>query len=306
MNVLTCLIIGALASGRALAGTPAEVAPAQVHAATGLTLELVADADAVVPGRPLAVGLVLRPAAGFHTYWRQPGLVGLTPSVEWSWPSGISAGEMLWPEPQRGMMATYGVWCLKRDVCLVTPVTVPTTLDPATVPAVTLKAKVTWMACSRTCHPGTAELTLTLPVQEAASPVAPASGAAALIKQTIQEQAIVDDAWKFSAVQHGLTGGFSVTITPPPGRTVPADAYLYTHQRLVDSNVDPVRHDLPGGVVRLDLALVEQPDVTPSTLVGELWSANGWDGSGTSQLLQVRAPLVVAPAAAPPASAGDR
>ena len=48
MNVLTCLIIGALASGRALAGTSAEVAPAQVHAATGLTLELVADADAVV------------------------------------------------------------------------------------------------------------------------------------------------------------------------------------------------------------------------------------------------------------------
>ena len=133
MNVLTCLIIGALASGRALAGTSAEVAPAQVHTATGLTLELVADADAVVPGRPLAVGLVLRPAAGFHTYWRQPGLVGLTPSVEWSWPAGISAGEMLWPEPQRGMMAAYGVWCLKRDVCLVTPVTVPTTLDPATV-----------------------------------------------------------------------------------------------------------------------------------------------------------------------------
>jgi thiol:disulfide interchange protein DsbD len=302
MNVLTCLIIGALVSGRALAETPVESAAPQVHAATGLTLELVADAVAVVPGRPLAVGLVLRPAPGFHTYWRQPGLVGLTPSVEWSWPAGISAGEMLWPEPQRGMMASYGVWCLKRDVCLVTPVTVPPTLDSATMPAVTIKAKVTWMACSRTCHPGTAELTLTLPVHHAASPDAPIPSAAALIKQTIQEQPIVDDAWKFSAAQHGPAGGFSVTITPPPGRTVPADAYLYTHQRLVDSNVDPVRHDLPGGVVRLDLALVEQPDEIPSTLAGELWSAEGWGGPGSSRLLQVRAPLVVAPTAVPPTS----
>jgi DsbC/DsbD-like thiol-disulfide interchange protein len=170
------------------------------------------------------------------------------------------------------------------------------------VPAVTLKAKVTWMACSRTCHPGTAELTLTLPVHHAASPVAPIPSAAALIKQTIQEQPIVDDTWKFSAVQHGPTGGFSITITPPPGRTVPADAYFYTHQRLVDSNVDPVRHDLPGGVVRLDLALVEQPDETPSMLVGELWSAEGWGGSGASRLLHVRAPLVVAPTAVPPTS----
>ena len=74
-------------------------------------------------------------------------------------------------------------------------------------------------------------------------------------------------------------------------------SHPHTHQRLVDSNVDPVRHDLPSGEVRLDLALVEQPDVTPSTLAGELWSAHGWGGTGTSRLLQVRAPLVVAPTA---------
>ena len=276
---------------------------AESHVAKGLTLELVAAEPAVSPGRPLTLGVVLRPDEGFHTYWRQPGLVGLTPTVEWSLPEGFQPGAMLWPEPQRGKMGAYGVWCLKREVCLVTPVTVPATLDPAAAPTVTVKAKVVWMACSRTCHPGTAELSLTLPVRAAAAKdTAPQdttaqdpTPAARLIQQTLREQPLSDDRWTFTAVQHGPNGGFSLTITPPPGQKVPEDAYFYGHQRLVDSNVEPVRHTLPHGAVRIDLALVEEPDPVPEIMLGELWSAGGWGEARGSRLLAVRAPL--APAA---------
>jgi DsbC/DsbD-like thiol-disulfide interchange protein len=292
-------LITRLLTGAALAGLMVRPLAAEPHVAKGLTLELVAAEAAVVPGRPVSLGVTLRPDAGFHTYWRQPGLVGLTPTIEWSLPAGFKAGDLLWPEPQRGQMAAYGVWCLKRETCLVAPVTVPATLDPSVTPTVTIKARVVWMACSRTCHPGNAELALTLPVraQAEAGGGAPAAPGAVLIAQTRSEQPVEDQAWTFAAVQDGPQGGFSLTITPPAGRHVPDDAYFYGHQRLVDSNVEPVRHDLPGGAVRLDLALVEESDPIPQTLVGELWSAEGWGAEKAARLLMVRAPLVTTPAA---------
>lgn len=301
--VLVGLGVFPLVAAPPVGGPDAPAAPAaSVHVARGLTVELTAGETAVTPGRSMLLGVVLRPDEGFHTYWRQPGLVGLTPTVEWSLPDGFEVGEkvgpMLWPEPQRGMMGAYGVWCLKREAALVTPVRVPDALDPAVTPQVTLKAKVVWMACSRTCHPGAAELSLTLPVRSAVPGAEPAlSPAMALIAKTMEEQPITDERWSFAAVKRPGGAGFSLTLTPPPGQSVPEDAYFFGHQRLVDSNVEPVRHALPGGAVRLDLALVEEPDPMPDVLVGELWSAGGWAAQAQPKrrLLMVRAPLVREP-----------
>jgi len=292
--VVAVVVVRLLVAPAPVAASPASPgAPAAVHVAKGLTVELTAAESAVTPGRPMMLGVVLRPDEGFHTYWRQPGLVGLTPTVEWSMPEGFAPGPMLWPEPQRGKMGAYGVWCLKHDTALVTHVKVPAALDPAVTPSVTVKAKVVWMACSRTCHPGVAELSLTLPVR-AAVPGAEweRSPAFPLIRRTMEEQPIVDERWSFAAVTRPEGAGFSLTLTPPPGQSVPEDAYFFGHQRLVDSNVEPVRHALPGGAVRLDLALVEEPDPLPDVLIGELWSADGWSGAAVRRLLVVQVPLV--------------
>ncbi|MFN0125852.1 MAG: protein-disulfide reductase DsbD domain-containing protein [Verrucomicrobiales bacterium] len=277
----------------AAVGSFATSVAAEPHVAKGLTLELVADRSELVPGKPISLGVALKPDEGFHTYWRQPGLVGLTPTVTWSLPEGFQVGELLWPEPQRGKMAAYGVWCLKRETCLVAPITVPATLDPKTTPSLTFKASVVWMACSRTCHPGTADLTLTLPVRAAETENASVPPGARLIAQTRQEQPAEATGWSFAARYHGPQHGFSLTITPPSGRSVPADAYFYGHQRLVDSNVEPLRHNLPDGTVRLDLALVEEPDAIPEIFIGELWSESLWVNEQGAKLLMVRAPLSV-------------
>lgn len=271
------------------------LAAADLHRAKGVTVELVADAAAVVPGQSLNLGVIFRPEAGFHTYWRQPGLVGLTPTVEWTVPSGVAVGDLLWPEPQRGKMGAYEVWCLRRDVALVAPVRISADLDPETTPQITVRAKIVWMVCSRTCHPGSAELSLTLPVRASldAVPHEVPSGDSELLQATLREQPVTNELWKFTAVRHGEEGGFSLTITPPPGSAVPDDAYFYGHQRLVDSNVAPVRVDLGGGMVRIDLAPVEEPDATPKMLIGELWSAGGWAEGKSRRLLNVRAPLTV-------------
>ena len=303
MSLIGCRSLSLLSGVFALA---VGAAAAESHTAKGMTVELVADAPVVVPGRPLHLGVVFRPELGFHTYWRQPGLVGLTPTIEWSLPAGMEAGGLLWPEPQRGKMGAYAVWCLRREVAVAAPITVPATLDPSVTPQVTVRAKVVWMACSRTCHPGTAELSLTLPVRAMPDDATPddatpddvvreaAGRGASLIRTTLREQPITDDRWKFAAVRHGKEGGYSLTITPPQGGAVPEDAYFYGHQRLVDSNVEPVRVALDDGVVRIDLAPVEEPDPTPATLIGELWSAKGWGGGKSQRLLKVKATLTIA------------
>ena len=46
-----------------------------------VTATLVSDTDAVAPGRPYHVGLRLRLAPGWHTYWINPGEAGEAPEL---------------------------------------------------------------------------------------------------------------------------------------------------------------------------------------------------------------------------------
>ena len=54
--------------------------------------ELVAATDAIVPGKPLTVGLKLKHQSEWHTYWQVPGDSGLPTRIEWKLPAGFTAG----------------------------------------------------------------------------------------------------------------------------------------------------------------------------------------------------------------------
>ena len=56
--------------------------------------ELLADTNAVVPDKPYTVGLLLRMAPGWHTYWKFPGDAGLPTEVKWKLPEGWKIGEI--------------------------------------------------------------------------------------------------------------------------------------------------------------------------------------------------------------------
>ena len=65
------------------------------------TASLVSDTDTVAPGTPFRVGLRLRLAPGWHTYWQNPGDAGVPPELELDLPPGATAGPIAWPAPQR-------------------------------------------------------------------------------------------------------------------------------------------------------------------------------------------------------------
>lgn len=155
----------------AVLATPAHAAPvARDHT----TVELVAESPTVAPGKPVTLALRLTPAAGWHTYWKNPGDSGLETSLDWTLPSGFTAGELAYPTPARipfGELVNFGY---AGDTTLLVTLTPPATLAPGA--ALPLKAKASWLVCDdQQCVPEDAELALTLTAGDGAADPAQAA-----------------------------------------------------------------------------------------------------------------------------------
>ncbi len=126
---------------------------------------LAAEPQAVAGGTPftLAVTMTLKP--GWHVYWRNPGDSGLPPEITWTLPAGFGTGGLRWPAPHRIPIATLMNYGYEGEVTLLVPVSPPPSLDPAE--PVRLAGKLTYLVCETECIPGSADLSLTLPVGKA-------------------------------------------------------------------------------------------------------------------------------------------
>jgi len=97
-GTMTLLIRICLAAALTLGLAAANAQPVRVDHAEA---ELVAAVDAIVPGQPLSVGVVIRHDPHWHTYWRVPGDSGLPTTIKWTLPLGFAAGPIEWPVPRR-------------------------------------------------------------------------------------------------------------------------------------------------------------------------------------------------------------
>lgn len=125
---------------------------------------LLADVSAVVPGKPFTVGVVLKMAPHWHTYWKFSGDAGLPTEIKWTLPPGWSAGEIQWPIPFRlmdpGDIETYGY---ENEVMLMQEITPPASSGGSFAQ---LAAEASWLVCEKLCIPGSAKLQLELPVAD--------------------------------------------------------------------------------------------------------------------------------------------
>lgn len=147
------------------------IACGSLHAAAQRTdhldSQLVAEADATVPGTPLRIGLWLRHDPHWHTYWVNPGDSGIPTALEVHAPEGVEVGAIDWPVPDRFELAgiiNYGY----GDQALL-----PLTLNiPADFSSDTLhiEAEARWLICEVECIPGKALYRLALPVKARSAP----------------------------------------------------------------------------------------------------------------------------------------
>ena len=244
---------------------PGQAALAAPKASDLVQAELVVEPRAIEPGRPFTVGVRLRMAEHWHTYWRNPGDSGLATEIAWTLPPGFSAGPIQWPTPSRipiGPLVNFGY---EDEETLLVEITPPQTL--AAGRSAELKAQVNYLVCERECIPGEAALSASVPT--AAAGQGGPDGASAYIFEAARAAlpkpftgtAMVRDA--DGRLQMRLTGGdlqapASAYFFPAPetaiehaaaqALTTDADGITLTMQRSPVAS-GPVPMELPGVLV---------------------------------------------------------
>ena len=125
-------------------------------------VELIAEKTALVRGEKNVIGLSIKHAPHWHTYWKNPGDSGYPTKITWDVPSGYGVGEFDWPTPKRlatGPIVNFGY---EGEVLL--PVTISVPLAATVGEAITLKGKAEWLVCKDVCIPEEGNVSLTLPV----------------------------------------------------------------------------------------------------------------------------------------------
>jgi DsbC/DsbD-like thiol-disulfide interchange protein/cytochrome c biogenesis protein CcdA len=134
--------------------------PALAHA-RGIEPELVAESPAPAGGGEVELAIHMRPAAGWHGYWLNPGDAGLPMDVKWQLPAGFSVGPLRYPVPTRLTVAGLMNYVYERDYAVLVQLKVPQGAS-GTIP---IRAEAHWLACTdKICVPEQGELSLDLPV----------------------------------------------------------------------------------------------------------------------------------------------
>ena len=163
--LLALLVAGATAPALALSGN--------VVGAPNVRARLESAVRGVGPGQSFRVALVLDLAAGWHTYWRNPGDSGRATRIAWTLPAGFRADPIEWPVPQRFLLAPLVNFGYANTAVYLVRIQAPATLRA--VGPVTLRADASWLVCSDVCIPEGAKLTLTLPTRPTPGSTDPAA-----------------------------------------------------------------------------------------------------------------------------------
>ena len=133
--------------------------PADEH----VSVELVAEQNAVVPGKELWLGIRFELRDGWHTYWTNPGDSGEAARIDWHLPAGYEAGAIQWPYPERLSTPPFADYGYGHQVLLMVPLRAPAELKEGQTHKI--GASVCYLICREVCIPGRKELELSLPVQ---------------------------------------------------------------------------------------------------------------------------------------------
>lgn len=163
------LRVGAVVSAGAILMMSAGPVEAQTHDGIELVeARLIANSETVVPGRPITLGLHLKMAPGWHTYWEYSGDAGLPVSLDLELPDGFRTTGLQWPVPHR--MVEPGdleVYAYKDEVLLLMRVFPPARMEESEI---VINGHSDWLVCKEICLPGEAEVSLTLEVGDQLTP----------------------------------------------------------------------------------------------------------------------------------------
>ena len=251
-------------------------------------VRLVSEQYAAVPGGTFWVGLDLRLDEGWHVYWQNPGDSGLSLKIKWDLTSGIRAGDIHWPYPQRlnvGPLTNFGY---EHEVFLLVPVSVDENFKPSQ--DINLHVRVDWLACKDMCMPGRVELNLPMSVVNDISGV-PFNGFKNSFDQTRQD-------WPklmLSITSHAMLDGNQWRLHIQAPLKGQGDIIFYPFRDDVIENAAPqdTRETPYGYQVTLTKSHLYQGNLT--ALEGVAVNPAGWDENGETKAIVIQAPIELVP-----------
>ncbi len=243
---------------------------------------LAAETRAPAPGQTVTLAIVMKPKAGWHGYWLNPGDAGLGMEARWSVPAGASVGPLRYPVPSRLLIAGLMNHVYEGPYALLAELKVPAGVRAGDPVPILLDAK--WLACTdEVCVPEEARLAIELVV-----------GGGAIADADRNRF----DGWRAAMPRpldvtgtYALSGGTLRIAIPYPESAPASEPWFYAATR------DKLAYTGPQGVTRAgDRLIIETPAAPGATTQGAL---EGVLAAGPDMAIS----LTASPGAVPPAGA---
>ena len=224
-------------------------------------MSLVLPASGVAPNSSVWIGWWIQREQEWHTYWKHPGNVGLTPHLEWILPDGVEVSKLQFPHPKRVQMAGVKAYGHYGETLYCAQLQLP---DLPIGSELKLRAKARWMVCSHICLPQFTELTISMPVVD--SP-APDPQWKSRFDEFLQKRPLpMPAAWKLQAKELGQFTKLTISGAPD---LLGSELYFFGGSYLVCSDAGQKTRQLES-ITEMLLPKPTWPEENPTHLHGTL------------------------------------
>lgn len=246
---------------------------------------LVLENNGIEPGKTFHLGLLFKHQKGWHTYWKNPGDVGLPPKIEWkNLPKSFVTKEVIWAAPEVHKMGIIDVQSYHGEILHIHPIQAPKNLKVGST--FTLEGRLSWMMCSKQCVPAWEKISVTLPVVSQAKPNKKYTEKFSFTRQSQPQTHEL-------AIHAKSEGNYiELTFSPSLSSPLPKDRELWffcNENHITTQSLPKITSNAKGTTLRM-LKTEWAPKEIPR-LQGHLYLKRGWDPSGKIHNIQVDVPL---------------
>ncbi len=215
------------------------------------TASITPESSLVEPGDYFRVAFTLDLQPHFHSYYKNAGVIGDPPSVDWKLPEGFTAGDLIFPRPSAiksevgGVAAT--IYGYEGKITYVARIEVGE--DVETGKELTISGTFNWQECDdRSCLMGNQEFSFTVTAGDEPTFIPENE---ALFEAASKELPLDNSAW--GAIATEKENQIRIEVLHPEGVEIKEPVYFFSSDKQVDSQA-PQEVEMKEGSVVLSLA----------------------------------------------------